>query len=474
MSGKGKQNSKKAMVKSGTSRESGGKLSQQLQQPSTPLAADHSSSDSSEATITLPVIKMIDNSKLLPRYTSILERTAEEGITMEDLDILQNELETLLSATVVRSRLINEEIINLNVSEEKRDKRSKASKSLTLVDKKSRDEKLKPKELGLKSHSPLPTKLMKQRAAGSSATQVVPNPHEIIRVEGSKLDGKSLLPKNDTLNKFWASVEPYCGDITSEDIKLLQDLIAHHSDLGEFKKIPPLGRHYTMVWAEQELMQEEEAGRDPNNTEKKKQSDVTRLLSKVDKKSNGISGPLTQRLVSALLEENVYVANNNADNKLFRDGDPPVLRDLSIQNSMNLEMRMHKELVEQGILDAEPQKKNPEEDEILMEIKRCQRELIALSSHNEQQLKKLLQHAKDECKRQELKRKISTVDNEVVENYTKLVAAKQRKVPLTKKDQEKAWASLKEREQLLEQLNSMPPNDIGEPVVVKPNLDTQC
>ena len=170
--------------------------------------------------------------------------------------------------------------------------------------------------------------------------------------------------------------------------------------------------------------------------------------------------------MSALLEENVYVGNNNADNKMFRDGDPPVLRDLSIQNSMNLEMRMRKELVEQGILDPDPQKKNPEDDEILTEIKRCQRELFALASHNEQQLKRLLRLAQEESARQALKRKISAIDNEIIEHYDKLVGAKQRKSPLSKKEQDKAWISLKQRETLLEQLNMLPSNDLGEIVPV--------
>ena len=278
MSGKGKQNSKKAIVKS--VRDSG-KLAQAA------LASSDTSSEGSEMT-TLPVIKMIDNSKVLPRYYSILQRNAEDGITMEDLDILQLELEMLLSSVVVRSRILQEEISNLSASEERRDRRSKSGKGLALLDKKLREDKLKPKEIGLKSQSPLPAKLLKQRAVGSSANQMVPNPHEIVRVEGSKSDGhtKLLLPKNDTLNKFWASVDPYCADIIPDDIKLLEELIAKHGDIGEFKKIPPLGRHYSVTWAHNDLMQEEEAG-NPNKDKKKSRNDLSLLMTKGDKKSNG-------------------------------------------------------------------------------------------------------------------------------------------------------------------------------------------
>lgn len=441
MSGKGKQSSKKAVVKI---RESG-KTAQSSTNPDVNLEIP-------EPTTSQFLLKTVDNSRNLPRYTNILKRTAEEGIGMEDLDMLQLELETLLSAVVVRHRTLQDEIASLFSAEERRDRRSKSGKSLSLLDKKIREEKFKPKDVNIKSQSPLHTKLFKQKMVGTSVSQIVPNLHEISRIEGSKSDvPKLLLPKNDTPNKFWASVDPYCTDIMPDDIKLLEELIATHCDINEFKKIPSLGRHYSLMWAHNDLLQEEDAA-NSNREKKKNRTDMSHLISKNDKKNNSIAGPLTQRLVSALLEENVYIANN-MENKLFRDGDPPVLRDLTIQNSMNLELRMHKELVEQGILEPDAQKKNQEDDEILAEIKRCQQELSALSNHNVTQLKRLLNLAQEESKRQALKRKISIADSEVIEHYKKLTLAKQRKVPLTRKDHEKAWACLRERENFLEQLN---------------------
>jgi hypothetical protein len=29
-----------------------------------------------------------------------------------------------------------------------------------------------------------------------------------------------VIPKNDTPNKFWASIEPYCSDITQENLRV--------------------------------------------------------------------------------------------------------------------------------------------------------------------------------------------------------------------------------------------------------------
>ncbi|XP_014488075.1 PREDICTED: transcriptional adapter 3-A [Dinoponera quadriceps] len=443
MSGKGKQSSKKAVVKG---RESG-----KTAQSSLVNHTDTSGAEAPEPMMSLTVLKTVDNSRDLPKYTELLNRTEEEGIQKEDIDALQLELEMLLSSAVVRCRTLQEEITNLSSAEERRDRRSKSGKSLSLLDKKVREEKLKPKEISTKSQSPLHTKLFKQKAVGNSANQAVPSVHEIARIEGTKDAPKLLLPKNDTPNKFWASVDPYCTDIMPDDIKLLEELIVTHGDTSDFKKIPQLGRHYSLMWAHNDLLQEEDAA-NPSREKKKNRTDVSHLMSKGDKKVNSI-GPLTQRLVSAFLEENVYIGNNNTENKLLRDGDSTVLRDLSIQNSMNLELRMHKELVEQGILEPDAQKKNQEDDEILAEIKRCQQELSALSSHNVTQLKRLLNLAQEESKRQALKRKISGADNEVIEHYKKLTLAKQMKMPLTKKDQDKAWACLRARENLLEQLN---------------------
>ncbi|XP_066593071.1 transcriptional adapter 3-B [Prorops nasuta] len=455
MSGKGKQSSKKAVVKV---RESGKSAQSSL------LSSTDTTSEGTEMAMSLPILKIADNTRLLPRYASILQRSAEEGVGMEDLDILQLELETLLSSVVVRNRMLQDEISSLSSSDERRDKRSKSGKGLSFYYKKVREEKVKPKEVTNKTQSPQPAKLYKQKSLGGSTNQIVTNPNDIGKIEGSKSDTpKLLLPKNDTLNKFWASVDPYCTDIMPDDIKLLEELIATHSDINDFKKIPPLGRHYSLMWTHSDLLQEEDAA-NPNRDKKKNRSDMSLLIAKGEKKVNGIAGPLTQRLVSALLEENVYVANNNTDNKLFRDGDPPVLRDLTIQNSMNLELRMHKELIEQGILEPDSQKKNQDDDEIYTEIKRCQQELSALSSHNVTQLKRLLNLAQEESKRQSLKRKISVIDNEVIEHYKKLILSKQIKVPLMKEEQDKAWACLRERESLLNQLNMLPCNNIGDTV----------
>lgn len=47
----------------------------------------------------------------------------------------------------------------------------------------------------------------------------------------------SKLPKNNAVNKFWASVEPYCADITNEDLKFLEELLRAHEDDSDYFKV---------------------------------------------------------------------------------------------------------------------------------------------------------------------------------------------------------------------------------------------
>ncbi|MEQ2205132.1 transcriptional adaptor 3, partial [Xenoophorus captivus] len=44
-------------------------------------------------------------------------------------------------------------------------------------------------------------------------------------------------PKNDAPNRFWASVEPYCADITNEEIRLLEELLKPPEDEAEYFKV---------------------------------------------------------------------------------------------------------------------------------------------------------------------------------------------------------------------------------------------
>lgn len=83
-----------------------------------------------------------------------------------------------------------------------------------------------------------------------------------------------------------------------------------------------------------------------------------------------------------------------------------------MKNGINIEQRVKKELIEQGLLDLDDFPKD-DEDEILAEIKRVRAELSAISEYNFNELKKLQSIAKEEMKRLEVKRKLDVVDQKV-------------------------------------------------------------
>lgn len=74
----------------------------------------------------------------------------------------------------------------------------------------------------------------------------------------------------------------------------------------------------------------------------------------------GISGPLTQRLVSALIEENIPIDGiSNNDSNSCSSENTNIINSNSfkpLQNGIVLEKRVKKELIEQGIIEDEPMK----------------------------------------------------------------------------------------------------------------------
>ncbi|CAK1598879.1 unnamed protein product [Parnassius mnemosyne] len=262
------------------------------------------------------------------------------------------------------------------------------------------------------------------------------------------------LPKNNIPYKFWNSVDPYCTPVTLDDIKFLESLRAQSSNTT-LPPIPPLGRHYSDVWADEHLTEDQNAG-NPNKLLKSSgmSPEATSLRKKLEKSSeNMITGPLTQRLVSALMEENV-MAYDIPDIKVKQ----PSNVKSSYKNSLTLEKCLRKELVEQGILDPEdlPPLTNPADDDILAEIKKCQTELTAVRKDNCRNLKNLIGLCKQEMIRLNLKKQLDQVDMECIDIYKKMVAAKQKKRPITKKEKEDAWRAINEQIRLNKEINALP------------------
>ncbi|XP_063537069.1 transcriptional adapter 3-A [Cydia strobilella] len=411
-------------------------------------------------TCPIPYIKIQDNVVHLPRYTAIAARSADEPIGMDELDALQLELESLLCNTALRVRYFQSEIESIDTNESKREKKGKAAgKQLQYpVKRKFQDDKLvKTKDYTKLSNQPKMPKFKNYPNPNNTSSGASQNNYsnDLMNSDNSvKLEMSQLaLPKNNIPYKFWNSVEPYCAPVTLDDIKFLESLLAQSSNTT-LPPIPPLGRHYSEVWADEHLTEDQNA----SNPNKQKSSglspDASMLRKKSDKlNENMITGPLTQRLVSALMEENV-LPYEVPDIKVKQTTNAKS----NYKNSLTLEKCLRKELVEQGILDPEdlPPLTNPADDEILAEIKKCQTELTAVRKDNCRNLKNLIGLCKQEMIRLNLKKQLDQVDMECIDIYKKMVAAKQKKRPITKKEKEDAWRAINEQIRLNKEINSLP------------------
>lgn len=341
-----------------------------------------------------PHIKPSENTDILPCYASVLSKPSEEGITMKDLDQLQLELEKLLSVCAVRNRSLCSEYESIEDRKGKSFERPSSPKIRKIEEKNKLKVETKPFKIVKNVHDELP-KLE------------VPKP---------------TIPRNDTKSKFWLSVDPFCTPVTRDDLAYLKDLTAEiNTDVA--LKIPPLGPHYSVNWNGDSVTSHFQGG--VENLKHSKNKLMTMLTDDSYFKNqknfcNGESYPLLLPLASALLEEKV-VNNFNPDKEKFKD-----IGIRSVNNSVCLDKRMRKELVDLGILNAVEDDIKPvfnEDDQILEEIKKCHKELVTVNAHNKRELNNLRYLIDKDMIRQELNEKLDKVDGQIMEVYNQLMSA---------------------------------------------------
>ncbi|XP_018332285.1 transcriptional adapter 3-A isoform X2 [Agrilus planipennis] len=382
--------------------------------------------DGESSLANLPIVKQADNAKLLPRYTAVLgrnvddgvSRDANDGVKMEDLDQLQQDLEKLLSTSAVRHRLLKAEIENIDQKEERREnkkgkpvdkpplKRKKIDERVKYRDAKNGIRLLKPKHYNVPLHSNID----------------IQHKEEIPKV---------TIPKNDTSDKFWLSIEPYCADVTKDDLVFIDELIKECSQEIEVK-IPEIGDHYTLDWLEEMINQEQSLGSGTRNTKNKT------LTLNHELKKNGLnamvetfSSPFTQRLLAALIEEKVItkLPTPNDKNKVVQDTSSSINSNNKSPNVPGacLESNNKIKREEKDFFKLHYQNLSTEDD-ILQEIKKCQQELETVNAHNVTELKKLKAIVEKDLKRQEVKAELDHVDSQVLEMYNRILMAKQKQL----------------------------------------------
>ncbi|XP_012865802.1 PREDICTED: transcriptional adapter 3-like [Dipodomys ordii] len=175
--------------------------------------------------------KSVDHLKVCPRYTAVLARSEDDGIGIEELDTLQLELETLLSSASRRLRVLEAETQILTDWQDKKGDRRflKLGRDHELGAPPKHGKPKKQKLEGKMGHGPGPgpgRPKSKNLQPKIQEYEFTDDPIDVPRI-----------PKNDAPNRFWASVEPYCADITSEEVRTLEELLKPPEDEAEHYKV---------------------------------------------------------------------------------------------------------------------------------------------------------------------------------------------------------------------------------------------
>lgn len=246
------------------------------------------------------LIKSSENAKLLPHYSSALERPHDDALPADEMDAIQTELELLLSTVALRMRSLKSDYESLDREDKKHKKGSTTDKqpnSPSTSGKRKRHDGVKKsnKEAKLMIGSIKQSKIKNissQSPAHSQHTDdsmdAVPyyQSNHTASARGDLPTSKLLVPKNDIPNKFWLSVEPYCMPITQEDLKLLDELIDEYSG-PVVPPIPELGPHYTTQWTTEDLRDEQDNSNQNAKANKRfscaATTDVINMMKKCDK-----------------------------------------------------------------------------------------------------------------------------------------------------------------------------------------------
>jgi transcriptional adapter 3 len=474
--------------------------------------------------LSLPNVQAIDYQKNCPRYTSILHRADGDGVGIEEMDSLQMEIESLLVNVMQRTRSLKMETLVLdNWTSDKSD----SFLIQTTPQKQIGNGGAAATAAAAAPATPVSTTKDSMTKDKSDPSQkklkpTVSKPPQFALQNFIHTDTHAPIVRNDIPDLFWQSVEPYCADITDEDIKLLENQIDLNQKYSSFSKtIGPLGKHYALQWAEEDLNQQMKEGqrfvdldgkgsgaspvpkrKGGGGVEQDKSSfkrsasfmldDTLHILNGKGNnpaKSDTLTyGPLTQRLISALIEQNLMTPFDNELADYLEKIGPPQSMYLSpksmakkltfsstnaASSHSSLERKIKKTLIEQGILDFDENDKTllPEaaaaaaassddssildkDDQIGLEIRNLQNELRTVTSQCELTLTQLLHTSKKKLVKQEMKRKLTVLDYEVIEAYEKCKHARLEKRTLTKKEKEKIFKLLKDRDATKSQLDT--------------------
>ncbi|CAO3640733.1 unnamed protein product [Mucor hiemalis] len=256
---------------------------------------------------------------------------------------------------------------------------------------------------------------------------------------------------------FWTAIDPHFRPLTEEDREFL---LEKHDD-EKFYFIPPLGRHYTDIWSEDEIPAMSRSHSPATSAASSRQGshDHLRYLSSYDQitddhlfKDDISCGNLTERLLSSLVadeitgngniaiasedDEDMYsiLPNEQVGKHYSRSIDE--ISSIPPDDIAQFEERLKSELRYAGLFGEDDVDWNTrEDDEICAELRLASRELKEQYTTNEFRKKKLLKVVDNQLQYEQYRHVLDNLDVQVEQCYLKRFRtqkSKKRKHPRLK------------------------------------------
>lgn len=219
-------------------------------------------------------------------------------------------------------------------------------------------------------------------------------------------------PPNQIPNtQFWSFAEQFLRKVTPDDV---QTLNAAHDEITPYI-IPPLGRHYTLQWMDEDSRLNslfEDGISNPGLSANKEYVDIDGVCFEGDVKI----GPVSERFASCFMKDSsapeLRVFEADDDNHKWT---PPTRTPHELQN---VDERLKAELIHLGLYNIQDND-DTAEDEITMHLRQRQLELREVIQINKPRKKVLSQIAEAYLAHEDYQSLVSKMDKGVEQAYQK-------------------------------------------------------
>ncbi|KAF9091515.1 Transcriptional regulator [Mortierella sp. AD031] len=311
---------------------------------------------------------------------------------------------------------------------------------------------------GDKAHSGTQQKKKKNE---TDKTQKPPPKAQEVQEDFSKVKVANQIP----IQTFWTSMDPYFRPFTESDRNVLEE--QPETDQVTPLMIPPLGRHYQEVWAEEDrsLMPFDGYESRRNSVDSIKEPTPSRNtvysqpfeLTDENIDQDEIScGPLTERIICSLISEEVVDAKEFKQDEDARavSPSPAAAPQSNARNYAELEERIKRELRYIGLLGNEEINWDArEDDEISITLRSLQKELRDVMKVNRSRKQKLLGLVNNHLAYQEYNAILDDLDKQVEQGYLKrfrMTKSKKKKTTTPKALSENALSAMDRRKRFVQ------------------------